>query len=1027
MTNFINARLRYTSKTLETYRKFATRAANKRIESIGLIVTLSIEASLGDFMGEITSINHLFSNFKQLRNDVWRLTEMVTKTSKKMMIYAEKTDTNFRYVNNVLRNNINCDQSQPKGMCSLTMNSPTLVEAILERGHNRLQSITNATDKAMIEYENSIIDFSNSVGLFINSTEIPSIISSGQWEEYKNKMFKEPLDNLLRMIASKLIRLVPEKLNDPGLRFCLKGLHNTACFSHVLSAVVLFIIILLAITFLLYLKRAAIRTLITLSFLVSCTVTFLLAAISVINLLSFGIETTGLSILLKTKLKELDTAIGQFHALLTNHYEEKTSAADFLSECSKDKPLTRAIRIQTDQLYKSDFKLSEIEALNSLPDRLLLTKSIQENVSLLGRLLSDELILGDEIKKLNDNLMMEITLWKRRVYETQKISDLTQAAISHSSFEEEERSKMMKKLSESAQYIDKILKKNSHILTKSNRLRFLIIQLKKEIGQIEYILTKFSSQFLKAMDKIIMNATKHVEKSIMNVADQLYKVQVDAVINHFGKCKPIWNLWRKYVHGKFCGTLIKSDSLMIILKDSGLQPGFELMGNPSGFYTNFENKTQVYFWADLIRQIASRYIHKFGITYVKEWIFETWNEPDNHDFDHLNFTTKGFLNYIDACRKGLNLAHSDLKLAVIGGDIKPLPRRPFANAILTHYVNGTDFFDGNQPQICDLITFHNKGNDPNNTKVLIKKYFLSEADPLVGWNKDREWRGDARYAALVIKIIYNYINKFGNRRKFPMKLLSNDNAFLSYNPFFFTQRTILARFQINNTNPHHVQFIPKPVFNSFALLAYLGNKELYSKVESLESTIGIIASSLDSNELSILLYNSNDSANSTSGHTKVKVQISELSKLFGSGDVDLMKVQYTIDNWNTNPYKIWRKLGSPKTPNHKQLLLMKDASRLYRQASPRKVSVKYLTSIAFDLALPSISLYHVYAITTNRCIKTYEVMKKTPSGKFSRINVEDTIFNFYEDASGKNTGKYKVRAVDYWNRNGPFSETAKSL
>lgn len=67
------------------------------------------------------------------------------------------------------------------------------------------------------------------------------------------------------------------------------------------------------------------------------------------------------------------------------------------------------------------------------------------------------------------------------------------------------------------------------------------------------------------------------------------------------------------------------------------------------------------------------------------------------------------------------MAYADLKLAVVGGDIEPLPRRPFANAILSHYVNGTDFFGGNQPQICDLITFHNKGNDPNNTKVLIAK------------------------------------------------------------------------------------------------------------------------------------------------------------------------------------------------------------------------------------------------------------------------------------------------------------------
>ena len=54
-------------------------------------------------------------------------------------------------------------------------------------------------------------------------------------------------------------------------------------------------------------------------------------------------------------------------------------------------------------------------------------------------------------------------------------------------------------------------------------------------------------------------------------------------------------------------------------------------------------------------------------------------------------------------------------------------------------------------------------------------------------------------------------------------LLSNDNAFLSYHPFPFTQRTLTARFQVNNTRPPHVQLIRKPVLAVMGLLALLGN------------------------------------------------------------------------------------------------------------------------------------------------------------------------------------------------------------
>lgn len=53
-------------------------------------------------------------------------------------------------------------------------------------------------------------------------------------------------------------------------------------------------------------------------------------------------------------------------------------------------------------------------------------------------------------------------------------------------------------------------------------------------------------------------------------------------------------------------------------------------------------------------------------------------------------------------------------------------------------------------------------------------------------------------------------------------LLSNDNAFLSYHPHYFTQRTLTARFQVNNTRPPHVQFLRKPVLTAMALLALLG-------------------------------------------------------------------------------------------------------------------------------------------------------------------------------------------------------------
>jgi len=69
----------------------------------------------------------------------------------------------------------------------------------------------------------------------------------------------------------------------------------------------------------------------------------------------------------------------------------------------------------------------------------------------------------------------------------------------------------------------------------------------------------------------------------------------------------------------------------------------------------------------------------------------------------------------------------------------------------------------------------------------------SEADPLTGWSKSEPWRADVRYGAMVAAVItahqYVMVRQYG----LPLQLLSNDNGFLNYHPYYFTQRTLLAR------------------------------------------------------------------------------------------------------------------------------------------------------------------------------------------------------------------------------------------
>ena len=52
------------------------------------------------------------------------------------------------------------------------------------------------------------------------------------------------------------------------------------------------------------------------------------------------------------------------------------------------------------------------------------------------------------------------------------------------------------------------------------------------------------------------------------------------------------------------------DKAMDLLLSNGLRPGFELMGNPSNYFTNFDDQREIYAWRDLIKALG---IHLIGI------------------------------------------------------------------------------------------------------------------------------------------------------------------------------------------------------------------------------------------------------------------------------------------------------------------------------------------------------------------------------------------------------------------------------
>ncbi|XP_061490976.1 alpha-L-iduronidase isoform X2 [Rhineura floridana] len=516
------------------------------------------------------------------------------------------------------------------------------------------------------------------------------------------------------------------------------------------------------------------------------------------------------------------------------------------------------------------------------------------------------------------------------------------------------------------------------------------------------------------------------------------------------------------------------DNFMDLLWENRLHPGFELMGSPSGHFTDFEDKKQVIQWKNLITQLATRYIERYGLKHVSKWNFETWNEPDHHDFDNVSMTVNGFLNYYDACSEGLRQASAQLKLGGPGDSFHPFPKSPMCWSLLSHCHNGTNFFTRETGVRLDYIAMHKKGAGQSlyileqETEAVgqIQKLFPNfisvsiyndEADPLVGWSVPQPWRADVTYAAMVVKVIAQHQNlliaKANNTINYT--LLSNDNAFLSYHPHHFTQRTLTARFQMNNTKPPHVQMVRKPVLTVMGLLALLGEEQVSADISSQESeddnTLGVLASlhrpaeqPSDSWQVSILIYSSNDNETS-SNISAVAINVTNYPK-----HKELMYVTYYLDNYLTNPYLEWKKLGAPDFPSVKQLEQIRDAEDPVVKG-PFPLPAKGSLMLKQVLPVPAIFLVHICAkplsapnqvssirfigltngqvlvmwddsCVDSKCLKRFEVVFSQDGKVYHQISIKDSIFTKFVYSPGTRvTGFYKVRAVDYWDRAGLFS------
>ena len=372
------------------------------------------------------------------------------------------------------------------------------------------------------------------------------------------------------------------------------------------------------------------------------------------------------------------------------------------------------------------------------------------------------------------------------------------------------------------------------------------------------------------------------------------------------------------------------------------------------------------------------------------------------------------------------------------------------------------------PKKCpiDVITFHRKGNGGkaeevvkgsqelvnelfNDYKNLTSlQYSNTEADPIKKWSEPRTFHADVRYAAILTETVMQHWQAIFNGSMKNLESISHDNSFLNYYPNVFTQRTLLARFQMNITTPKHLQFIQKPVYSALGLL---GNFAQYAgeMKEFAEKNISILISTNGGKGsfYSCIIITSNiDAGNFIEKSENLEFIISNVPH-----DENLSYFVEVIDNKRTNPSLVYENFESPSFPDVNLFKAMRAAENPIILEQPTKVVdgkitfnshlyLPFVISIRIcshkirrprkvnNLRLRIVNTQEILLFWSDvfyksRCIKTYEIFFKYSNENYHKIETNHIPF-LYHQLQHTTPGCFKVRSKDMFGR---FSKLSKKL
>ena len=240
----------------------------------------------------------------------------------------------------------------------------------------------------------------------------------------------------------------------------------------------------------------------------------------------------------------------------------------------------------------------------------------------------------------------------------------------------------------------------------------------------------------------------------------------------------------------------------------------------------------------------------------------------------------------------------------------------------------------------------------------------------MGWLNPAIWRTDARYPAIITKVIAQHValmeevyQRDGPSALNPLGLISNDAGFPNNDGYTgFGQRTMLARF----TSPTTGQFahVRKQGLLALQMLGKLGESRCAvsgANAAPLTDNWGVLAAwaAGGGGEAAVLVYNSNDMSNDTAPAVTVTPSLTSSGWAPGT---NVTLLTFVLNDAVANPSAVWAAAGSPVSPSPALIKAMWAVARLPTTGPPSFAVVGPGGAVALPplvVPLPGLALVHI--------------------------------------------------------------------